>query len=71
MEKLSNSCSLKCLANNCKPNGNPSLLLPTGNEIAGTPVNDACTVNIVDNGSELTYDQGDIGCVFIDCNWHQ
>lgn len=34
-------------------------------------LNDACTINIVDNGSELTYDQGDIGCVFINCNWHQ
>jgi lipopolysaccharide transport system ATP-binding protein len=34
-------------------------------------INDAVTVSIVDNGSELTYDQGDIGCVFINCNWQQ
>jgi lipopolysaccharide transport system ATP-binding protein len=34
-------------------------------------LNDACSVSIVDNGSELTYDQGDIGCVYIDCKWNQ
>ncbi|MEI8278506.1 MAG: ABC transporter ATP-binding protein [Bacteroidota bacterium] len=41
------------------------------NVMAYEYLNDACGVSIVDNGSELTYDQGDIGCVYIDCKWHQ
>jgi lipopolysaccharide transport system ATP-binding protein len=41
------------------------------NVMAYEYLNDACGVNIVDNGSELTYDQGDIGCVYIDCKWRQ
>jgi hypothetical protein len=59
LEKFNNSCSSKCLANSCKPNGKPLLLLPVGKEIAGAPVNDACTVKIseryVTTGSFSTF----------------
>jgi len=41
------------------------------NMMAYEYLNDACGISIVDNGSELNYDQGDIGCVYINCNWHQ